>query len=107
MGDDDIADFSRLAHSHSILLSLLTFQISLPVSFKDHRLVSSRLRSLFYILNFSKSVKVLLILLNTGSLVSVLGDNGDGVLGAMSSEPSGLHTLLRGLGLCLASRAKS
>lgn len=53
----------------------------------------------------SKSARVLLILLNTGSLDSALGDNGDGVLGASSSEPNGLQTLLvRGLGLCLVAR---
>lgn len=49
-----------------------------------------------------------LILLNTGSLDSALGDNGEGVLGASSSDPSGLQTLLRGLGLCLVGiRPKS
>lgn len=48
------------------------------------------------------------MLLNTGNLDSRLGDSGEGVLGAGSSDPSGLQTLLRGLGLCLVEiRPKS
>ena len=68
-----------------------------------------RVRGSFYIFRFSKSLRVLLILLNTGSLDSAFGDNGDGVLGVRSSEPNGLQTLfVRGLGLCLvASSPKS
>lgn len=60
-------------------------------------------------MKFSKSARVLLILLNTGSLESAFGDNGDGVLGVSSSELRGLHMLfVRGLGLCLvASSPKS
>lgn len=59
-------------------------------------------------MRLSKSTRVPLILLKTGNLDSALGDSGEGVLGASSSEPSGLQTLLRGLGLCLVGiRPKS
>lgn len=52
---------------------------------------------------------MILMLLKTGNLDSALGDSGEGVLGAAgSSEPRGLQTLLRGLGLCLVEiRPKS
>lgn len=52
----------------------------------------------------SKSPSVLLILLKTGSLDSALGESGDGVLGARSSE-IGLIIPPGGLGLCLVARS--
>jgi len=106
--------FSFAYFLYSSLISPVSLSLSLSLSLKNHRRFIPSYRSIrgkhptsSYILRFSKSVRVLLILLNTGNLVSVLGDSGDGVLGAMSSDPRGLQTLLRGLGLCLASRPKS
>jgi len=86
----------------------LTFCVS-PISLKNHHSPFT-IEEKVYIWSFSNfddsKFTLLLSLLNTGSLVSMLGDNGDGVLGDISSEPRGLYKLLRGLGLCLvASKA--